>query len=335
MSLAPTIRTRLTVESGRVRDVALRPQEPSPAQALFVGLSAREVPARAAMIFSLCPIAQSVAAELAIGAAHGATPVLDRKRRAALVSEHLAENLRSLVLAWSDAQPDVATLASLRTALDALRGLPDSVDADRRRRILILREVTATLGLALHDDTPATWLQRLLQVISRDPLLASRVVPAPVTLDPEEDEAIFACLQGKAHSASLSKAQVSIDSHLRARGAAIVTMIDRLASIASGEDGSGMPRARPLGMNKGAAAVDSPRGRLFHYVELNDDDRVLSYRTLSPTDRNFARGGPFEQALLSSDIGAGPAAKQAVARIAALYDPCVAVEVKIVESADA
>ena len=334
MSFAPTIRVRLTVESGRVRDVTLGPHGPSPAQALFVGVSAREIPARAATVFALCPIAQSVAAELAISAAHGATTALDRSRQAALACEHLAENLRSLVLAWPGAQPDAETLKNLRSALDALRGLADSAAADRQSRMLVLRDAAAALGFGL-DDRAERWFPRLLHTTSSDPLLGSCAIPAPDALGAGDDEAIFGSLASGVRAASRPEASVSIPALLRARGAAIAATIDRLASIAAEESPNGSARSQSLGANKGAAAVDSPRGRLFHTVELDDEDRVVAYRTLSPTDRNFAPGGPFERALLSRDIGAGPDAELAVARIAALYDPCVAFELKIAEGADA
>lgn len=334
MSLAPTIRVSLSVESGRVRRVALGSQAPSPAQALFVGLFAREVPARAKLVFSLCPVAQSVAAELAIGAARGAPPQLDRKRQLALACEHLAENMRSLVLAWPGVQPDTGTLANLRTGLEALRNLPDAADIDLQRRILELRNAAVALGFG-DDHDAERWFPRLLRSTVQDPLLGLRAIPGPTALRPEDDEGAFASLGLAMPAAWRLEAPVPIPEHLFTRGAGIPAMIDRLTAIAAGESADGSARAQCLGANKGAAAVNSPRGRLFHYVELDDADRVLAYRTLSPTDRNFACGGPFERALLASDMSAGAAAEQTVARIAALYDPCVAVEVKISESADA
>ena len=167
MNLAPMIRIGLTMDAGRVRHVALDAARYSPAQKLFIGIPAREVPARAATVFALCPMAQSLAAELAIAAAHGEKPVVDRKRAIALGAERLGENLRSLVLSWPGATPDRDALAALRGALGALRGLADCTNAEMQTRIANLRQSATVLGFGPDDANETRWFSRLLRDISK------------------------------------------------------------------------------------------------------------------------------------------------------------------------
>ena len=331
MNLAPMIRIGLTMDAGRVRHVALDAARYSPAQKLFIGIPAREVPARAATVFALCPMAQSLAAELAIAAAHGEKPVVDRKRAIALGAERLGENLRSLVLSWPGATPDRDALAALRGALGALRGLADCTNAEMQTRIANLRQSATVLGFGPDDANETRWFSRLLRDISADPLLGELAAPSPGSAAPAADDRMFDLLASDGDQPPQTPARaIPVTEHLRARGAAIVEAIDGLAQLASG-GASHTFASRTLGPGVGAAAVESPRGRLFHVVALDAADRIAQYRTLSPTDRNFANDGPFAQALLGREIGSGPAAERRVAQIAALYDPCVAVEVTVRE----
>lgn len=335
MNLAPMIRIGLTVEAGSVRHVTLDSAGSSAAQKLFTGVPACDVPARAATVFALCPMAQSLAAELAIAAAHGERPVVGRRRAIALSAERLGENLRSLVLSWPGSTPNRDALAALRGALDALRSLADCSNAEMQTQIATLRQSATVLGFGPDNTTEARWLPRLLRDASVDPLLGELAAPSPGSAAPVADDRMFDLLASNADLPPQPLAQaVPVVEHLHARGAAIVEAIEGLAQLARGGAGDTFA-SRTLGAGVGAAAVESPRGRLFHVVALDAADRIARYRTLSPTDRNFANGGPFAQALMGREIGSGPAAERRVAQIAALYDPCVAVKVTVRESAHA
>lgn len=336
MNPAPTIRIGLTVELGRVREIAIEQVGPAPATALFVGAPAGAVPARAAMIFALCPVTQSVAAELALAAAREEIPVLHRGRLIALAAEHHRENLRSLILSWPGKTPDSETLSVLRTALGALQGLEVSGDADMRARIALLRQCVANLGFDPDDASDSRWFPRMLAGVMSDPALAQLIAHDGYAVAPLSDDAMFDAMTSDAET--LPHAPYStglLVDHLRARGAAIVETLDRLDRLAAGDIDETLYHSRPLRSGVGGAAVDSPRGRLFHVATLNDSDHIQSYRSLSPTDRNFTSEGPFVRTLDGAFVGSGATAELRVAQIAALYDPCVAVNVNIRERAHA
>lgn len=335
MSLAPNIRIGVTVEGGRVSGVALEPHGPLSPQALFMGLPARVCPARAAMIFALCPVAQSLAAELAIDAALGRTPIVGRNRLIALTAEHIGENMRSLVLSWPGSPPDSAALAALRLALVALQGLADAPDAEWPARIAAVRASAVALGFGPANEMETNWFGRLLHEVAGDPIFGVHMAPDSCATSPADDEAIFAAMaRGSDLPSHEAAPSVACAVHLRARGAAIAATIDRIDSLGAGDADNCLYVSRPLGNRTGASAVASPRGRLFHVVALDGEEHVASYRILSPTDRNFSPGGPFERAALGRELRDGPAALS-VARIAALYDPCVAIDVRLRERAHA
>lgn len=334
MSLVPAIRIELAAESGRVREVAITATGPLSPAASFVGLPAVQVPPRAALLFALCPVAQSLAAEVAIAAARGETMAPDRKRLIALVAEHFRENLRSLVLAWPGLAPESATLTTLRAALSATQGLAELAPAQMSARLDASRRSVEALGFAANTPRRASWFGRLLHdvAIGREGAGTDELF-----LDePGADGAVFESLamSGEPPSGTANSAMPLL-AHLYARGAQIDASIARLRRLAAGDFDETLCNAHPLQRGAGAAAVESPRGRLFHVARLDAAGRVAAYRTLSPTDRNFAVNGPLARTLSGCTIGTGAAAERRVAQIAALYDPCLAVDVRIREAAHA
>jgi Ni,Fe-hydrogenase I large subunit len=93
--------------------------------------------------------------------------------------------------------------------------------------------------------------------------------------------------------------------------------------------------AGPAGANAGFGAVESARGRLYHWAEIGPEERVAAYAILAPTEWNFHPVGPFVAGLLGARVGQGEAARLAAARLAALFDPCVAFDVTLKEPAGA
>ena len=82
-------------------------------------------------------------------------------------------------------------------------------------------------------------------------------------------------------------------------------------------------------------AVETARGRLYHFIDLEQDARIRSYGIVAPTEWNFHPAGPFMACLLGARVGQGEAARLDVARLATLFDPCVAFDVTIHEAAHA
>ena len=93
--------------------------------------------------------------------------------------------------------------------------------------------------------------------------------------------------------------------------------------------------AGPAGANAGFGAVESARGRLYHWAEMGPDERIVAYAILAPTEWNFHPAGPFVAGLLGARVGHGEGARLAVTRLAALFSPCVAFDVTLKESARA
>jgi Ni,Fe-hydrogenase I large subunit len=89
--------------------------------------------------------------------------------------------------------------------------------------------------------------------------------------------------------------------------------------------------AGAVGANAGYGAVESARGRLYHWAEIGADERIAAYAIVAPTEWNFHAAGPFVAALLGARVGQGETARLAVTRLATLFDPCVAFDVALKE----
>ena len=63
--------------------------------------------------------------------------------------------------------------------------------------------------------------------------------------------------------------------------------------------------------------------------------RTVEYRIVAPTEWNFHANGPFVAAVLGAGVARGGRAQTSLARLAALFDPCVGFEVALKEFADA
>ncbi|MGE5369380.1 MAG: nickel-dependent hydrogenase large subunit, partial [Chloroflexota bacterium] len=97
----------------------------------------------------------------------------------------------------------------------------------------------------------------------------------------------------------------------------------------------GFATAAATGEGEAFAAVETPRGRLYHWLRIGDEDRVTAYELLAPTEWNFSPAGPLAAALLGADVGAGEEARLRIERLAAVFDPCVAFEVNLSERSHA
>ena len=80
----------------------------------------------------------------------------------------------------------------------------------------------------------------------------------------------------------------------------------------------------PVTPGKGLAAVETARGRLIHYMEI-EDGRTHRYRILAPTEWNFHWNGPLARGLLGTEILDG--FSDAVALLVTAIDPCVQFDV--------
>lgn len=329
----PTIGMDVMLETGCVRAVTISPGATRTPAASFVGVSAADVPARAALLYALCPVSQQLAAEGALAAAAGDIRGADRLRSCALLAEHYRENLRSLIVSWPGAAPDKETLAVLRAALAAAQGLERLAPEEIRARLDVMDACAAKLGFATKTQVPSPGLWGR----SGEPIPAATLEGDPVLLVDEamSDEAVFGALASGRPAPAGGLRATTLKQMLDARAAAIGTSLAQLRDLLDGGCTPPLWSSSSLGRGVGAAAVVSPRGRLFHVARLDAGGRVVAYRTLSPTDRAFADDGPLAQSLVGLRVGSGEDAMRRIERIAAVYDPCQAVHVTVRESVHA
>ncbi len=91
--------------------------------------------------------------------------------------------------------------------------------------------------------------------------------------------------------------------------------------------------AAPLGDRTGYAAVETPRGRLYYRLTVNEAGEVSDARVLAPTEWNFAAHGPFARSLTGLLCGDNP--RTEITSRAAAFDPCVAFRVSVEDTIDA
>jgi hypothetical protein len=118
---------------------------------------------------------------------------------------------------------------------------------------------------------------------------------------------------------------------LQARLFDIADALDALMSKEPlpGEEALVVARSSRLG--EGFAMVDSPRGFLFHRVEIDASGAVTTYEILAPTEWNFHPAGPFAQALAAAKLNVADP-RRFVATLAALFDPCASCDIRLIEA---
>ena len=83
------------------------------------------------------------------------------------------------------------------------------------------------------------------------------------------------------------------------------------------------------GDGSAVAVLETARGRLAHRVCV-DDGRVVSYRTLAPTEWNFHPMGPLVTGLVGRPAADAAQASCRARLAAAALDPCVDLEIDAV-----
>ncbi|WP_363345709.1 nickel-dependent hydrogenase large subunit [Methylocystis echinoides] len=349
---------------GRAASVMIQSTRPAElAPRLFAGRNDEEIFALAGQLFTLCGFSHQIAARCAIAAARGAETTSTQCDVIGLAAEHLSESLRATALGWAS---DVTAIATpLREAMSASRVL-----ANQCRRQAPLAELAPAVDQlsnaakafgVVAEGRPApkrgSFLAALLDDAQRQTFLRTK---APDALSSSDDFAVAQALaKGGARFAALPalpgrrietgafarhwrEAQTDAGSGLAARLAArIVAMQSALSSMQEAltglwrDDAGEWMAAGALGAGEGFAAVETARGRLYHWARLDADGRVGEYAVVAPTEWNFHPAGPFAEALLGARISSGAAARRRIGQLAAVFDPCVAFEIDLREVAHA
>lgn len=356
-----------TDAEGNVSSVSLLSNRPAGLGRLFAGRSPRDVPALARQLFSLCGFAHGAAARLTLAAACGEAPPPDELFRLFIGSraEYAAELLRSTALGWpaQSGGLDLSQAAApVRDAIAAARIMMAPIQQGQSSAPLLgsatdaLARAWEALGLR-NGSEPAggSFLHAMVEEARADPFLMPR---EPDALLPADDEAVAQALRkgGAAFAAApalphriaetgpaarfWSEARgepTLLSARLRARLSAAGRALQELRDILSPDAPpfDEVARVRRLGDGEAIAALETARGRLYHWARLDKTGAIADYAIVAPTEWNFHPAGPFATTLFGAQIGRGEAARLRISRLAALFDPCVAFDVDLRERADA
>ena len=335
------ITIKAALADDHVRAVQILSSRPQSLSHLFVGRPADEAPLLAGRLFSLCGYSHQAAATLAVAAARG--QCRDPQRFAAgILAERIGDLLRSLVIGWPDGgiagllRPD--EVVSVREALAACRDLvAGGVEG-------VERVVGVAKSIGLVDAAEQPLLTRALAMLPAD---WEGGGGKPDGLGADDDLAVITALvQGGddfAIQPALPGRSVETGAYARCwdligprQSPLALRMAARLTDLAlavRGLQGHG-PAVGNCGTpwtGQGFGAVESPRGRLYHWVKLDAAGMIGQYGIVAPTEWNFHPTGPFVSTLLGAKLGRGESAQKSIAWLAALFDPCVAFRVVVTE----
>ncbi|SMH34196.1 nickel-dependent hydrogenase large subunit [Azospirillum agricola] len=174
---------------------------------------------------------------------------------------------------------------------------------------------------ALDEDRPSWFGERL----AADPAFSSRPHRdgAPAHTGPLARRAGHPLVASVAarHGfglAALAAARLADLAELPARMAGTLARVAPAAPLALG----------PARAGAGCGVVETARGRLAHWLRLGPDGRIADFRTVAPTEWNFAADGPLARGL--AGLPDGPDLPERARLLAALLDPCVACAISIV-----
>jgi uptake hydrogenase large subunit len=364
---AGSVAISVSLSHDTVCAVEVRSARPPALARLFEGRAPAEAPRLAGQIFSLCGFAQATASRLAIARAAG-TSVSQKDRTfiaAGLLAERIFETLRSLVMQWPDKLPATAqTFAAthLRAALKASRTLISAAENGwESPRVLKdacdgLCQAAVAIGVPAEGAEPAkgSLLEVIALDLAKDDVFLRRAVE---TLDALDDADVVSRLVsseayaqrpslpgrvvetgafGRYHDSLKADASTALLPRFTAR---ILDMSRSLNDLAAMAEGRGVALDElmrdSIANGHGYGAVECARGRLYHAARFGEDGRIAHYRILAPTEWNFHPAGPFVETLLSLRIGEGDIGHRRIAKLAALFDPCVAFDIELKEIAHA
>nr|WP_254007608.1 nickel-dependent hydrogenase large subunit [Rhizobium sp. L1K21] len=352
---------------GVVCAVEVESQRPQLLSRLFIGRAAEEAPRLAGQMFSLCGFSQSTAARLAVARAAGHPLSEDARRQAGagLLAERVFETIRSLAMQWpGKLAPTIQAVVGqhLRDALKASRaivayaGMASMKTKEMSAPAALLKEACHGAGLRGKGEGPAanSLLDAILCDVACDDVFMSRPAENLALEDDDEVASMLSAVESYAARPSLPGRIMETGAYARYRGAISQTranvlsqrliarfhdLADALAeleALIAGQDiALGDLMNDGHSEDCGFGTVECARGRLYHSAQIDDEGRLLHYRILAPTEWNFHPAGPFVETLLTARIGSGETARLRVAKLAALFDPCVAFDIEMKEMAHA
>ncbi|MBC9876812.1 hypothetical protein G8O24_05540 [Bradyrhizobium sp. INPA01-394B] len=361
MSLAFRNEIDITVwlASGKIADVAIRPRSRPPMTRLFAGKPAVSLLPVLPRLFSLCSVAHQVAFLSAVEAAQGreATRMAVQGRVMAVIAERLTELLRSLFV--GRLALDAAGAAAVRSMMQAgmvLGGSSEPVpDALRRDAVAQIKAALGALGITGQTLAPSSALAAYIATCHDKGLSSPMAEPSFLTAADDLDVVTRLLADGAAYSdapdldGKIPETGVWARRARRERaaspeaspGARLKARIAEIAQLCAWLDGGEADPADEavasyrLGAGRGAAAVECARGRLYHAVALDEEDRIVNFEFLAPTEWNFHTRGPLVRSLKGSLIAAGRRGQEAVRVMVDSFDPCVGFSLEFREAGHA
>ena len=348
---AGAIAIEVDVAGGRVCSVAIRSSRPLGLTRLFVGRAGAETPLLARRIYTLCAQAQGAAASGAVALGERARDRggralrrrVERSQRTgvrddARLRRRLAMDRRrgrSGGPRRRRAERGRARRARaprgrrFGLAARAARGASGAARAPRRRR----RGARRSLKLPTTRRPPTRSSARFLANASATrrsrparPTASTRADDAAVVAALRGDPLGFAARPGLAGPPPRNRRLCAAVAPLAARARSILSarlaarLLDiRLALTAVGQglqlgemEFDDVLAAGAAGAKAGFGAVESARGRLYHWAEIGPDERISAYAIVAPTEWNFHPPGRSSPRLLGARVGDGEAARLAV-----------------------
>jgi uptake hydrogenase large subunit len=358
------------VSGGRITAARLHDVSKRGVSGALRGRPLNEVPALARRLFPICGTAHACASLAAIERALGiaVSPAQAAFRDLLLLAEQGASAGWRLTMDWPallGEVPDLRACAEIRRAAAAIQAvaprdawaciggahlrLDRSAIADRVARLVELLR-------ALFPEVAAQSLGKFESDIARCANMPARMMRAAHALPSEygaHDCPILTAEEAKAFAFSdeavgaettplaagchplLVDARAQWGRALAARILAaalnarvIAAQLDAILPRLVNDDPAPADGSRS---GQGAAAVETARGPLAYYVEV-EDGRVTRLSNLAPTDCNFHPRGPFVAALAAAPEVAEPVF--AARLLAASFDPCAPFALNIVEPAN-
>ena len=306
-SLTDGVVTRASVRSARPLSLASR----------FAGRPIEQAVEAVGLVNAVCGVSHSAALTFAAAVAGRRTiGAAEAERwRIRLAAERIAEHLRELVRL-----APVAAFPIVRDALESVR---------KTARTGVAGEDVPAIGSAF--GLVPDWLPALPDRPSPpDALTAADDAAVVAALEAEVDFSAMPSLPGR-HPETGPAARIGWSASLHgATDAARLIEAEEALGILLGTYGSqpnldGRLTANRTQYNTGYASVESPRGRLYYWVVVQGDGRLRDARVVAPTEWNFHPDGPFARALAGFRPDGDAVA--AIARLAAQFSPCVAVDI--------
>ncbi|MGQ9365957.1 nickel-dependent hydrogenase large subunit [Azospirillum sp. A39] len=173
-------------------------------------------------------------------------------------------------------------------------------------------------------DLPAAWFAERL---AGDPGFSARPHNdgAPALTGP------FARMADHPVVAALTRRHgAGIAAHFAARLVELAALPGRLRAGVDALGPADPAGTEDAGTGTGTGVVETARGRLAHWLRL-EDGRVADYRTVAPTEWNFAADGALARGLAGVAADAGLHGRATL--LVAALDPCVAADVAVVAAA--